>query len=462
MASVPGQTRRLAAFAAHIALADVPDEVRTRLMQCLLDFIGVAGAGSVQAESSAAIRTALRAMAAGGDCTVVGDVEPWPAPYAALLNGTYAHSLDFDDTHIASGLHPGAAVIPAALAIAERSGASGAELLSALTVGYEVCCRVGAALGHGAYHHGFHPTAVAGLFGATAAAGRLLRLDADRIADAFGLAGSMAAGSMQYLVNGAENKRLHPGLAAHNAVLAVTFAAAGVRGASDAIEGDLGLLHGYSHEPRVELLTTGLGSDWLAAGTGIKPYPSCRLTHGAVDAALAMRNELGGAPPPGAAICLAISPAAAMLVGGDDPRKRAPENSVDGQFSAVFQATVALLDGRVDWKSYHRIGDPDVRGLAAAIELVTDDSLPEAGAVLTVADGRRESSSTPETSIRVEEPSGEPGTSLSWHLVRTKYEGLTGDRLPGRVADSIADLASVTSVRALLRDLRTPLSQEHL
>ncbi|WP_330342470.1 MmgE/PrpD family protein [Streptomyces sp. NBC_00557] len=373
-----GQTRALAAFVAGTALESLPDEVRGRLMQCLLDFVGVAGAGSVLAESSAAIRRAVRDLAAGGDCTVVGDVGAWPAPYAALLNETFAPSLDFDDTRIASGLHPGAAVIPAALAVAERVEACGAELLAALALGYEVCCRVGAALGHGAYHRGFHPTAIAGLFGGTAAAGRLLGLDGGRIEDAFGLAGSMAAGSMQYLVNGAENKRLHAGLAAHDAVLAATFAASGVRGAADAIEGELGLLHGHSHEPRAEALTAGLGSDWLMAGTGIKPYPSCRLTHGAVDAALVARRELRGAPNPGARVRLAISPAAA----------------------------------------------------------------------------------TTRASARRRTRSGEPGTGLSWQLVRTTYEGLTDHRLPDRVADAIAGLASVPSVRTLLRDLRTPLIQE--
>jgi 2-methylcitrate dehydratase PrpD len=446
-----GQTRELAEFAAVVVPAAVLPQAQTRLMQCLLDFVGVAAAGSLHAESGAALRTVLRDLVAGGDCTVVGDPEPQPAPYAALLNGAHAHSLDFDDTHIASGLHPGAAVIPAALAIAERSDVSGSELLAALAAGYEVCCRVGAALGHGAYHRGFHPTAIAGLFGGVAAAGRVLGLDGSQIADAFGLAGSMAAGSMQYLANGAQNKRLHPGFAAHNAVLAARLAAAGIRGAAEAIEGDLGLLHGYSHEPHAELLTAGLGSDWLLTGTGIKPYPSCRLTHGTIDAALRARADLGGTVTSAATVRLAISPAAALLVGGDDPRKRAPENSVDGQFSAVFQATVALLDGKADWASYTRIADPDVRALAAAIELGTDDSLPEAGAVLSVEEAGRRST------VRIEQPSGEPGTDLSWQLVRTKYDGLTRHRFPAWVADAIADLPALTSVRSLLHDLRAPL-----
>ncbi|WP_067848273.1 MmgE/PrpD family protein [Mycolicibacterium wolinskyi] len=450
MTTDAGATATLADFVAHTTLDDVPDQARTRLAQCLLDFIGVAAAGSRYAESSHALRTSLRGLVIGGETTVVADPEPWPEPYAAMLNGIYAHSLDFDDTHIAGGLHPGAAVIPAVLAVAERTDANGAELLTALAVGYEVCCRVGAALGRGAYHRGFHPTAIAGLIGATAGAGRLRGLDADGVAQAIGLAGSMASGSMQYLANGAENKRLHPGLAAHNAILATTFAEAGVRGAAAALEGSYGLLHGYSDQPHPEQLTADLGRVWILEGTGIKPYPSCRLTHGAIDAALQMRAELGASPPAETTVRLAISPTADQLVGGTDPRKRAPENSVDGQFSAVFQASVALLDGHVGWESYQRIADPGVRALAARIELATDPTLPEAGAELSVtADG-------PTHTVRIEKPSGEPGGSLSWELVHTKYEGLTRHALPDTVAATVADLAAYPSARSLIRQLRTP------
>jgi 2-methylcitrate dehydratase PrpD len=120
-----------------------------------------------------------------------------------------------------------------------------------------------------------------------------------------------------------------------------------------------------------------------------------------------------------------------MLVAETDPRKRAPHNSVDGQFSAVFQAAVALLDGRVDWDSYQHITDPDLRGLTAHIELTTDATLPEAGAQLTVTSERATSTA------RIEQPSGEPGTNLSWDLVRTKYDGLTGHAPPDSVAATV-------------------------
>ncbi|CDO06563.1 MmgE/PrpD family protein [Mycolicibacterium cosmeticum] len=446
-----GATASLADFVADTTLDDIPEQARTRLAQCLLDFIGVAAAGSRYGESSRAIRTALRSVATGGDTTVVADPDPWPQPYAAMLNGIYAHSLDFDDTHIAGGLHPGAAVIPAVLAVAEESDATGTDLLTSLAVGYEVCCRVGVALGRGAYRRGFHPTAVAGLIGATVGAGRLRGLDAVGVVQAIGLAGSMAAGSMQYLASGAENKRLHPGLAAHNAILATTFAGSGVRGAAAALEGNYGLLHAYTDQPHPDQLTADLGRVWYLEGTGIKPYPACRLTHGAIDAALQVRADLAAKLPPDASVRLTISPTADQLVGGTDPRKRAPENSVDGQFSAVFQAAVALLDGRVDWRSYQRITAPDVRALTARVELSTDATLPEAGAELRVTtDGKIHTA-------RVELPSGEPGSNLSWELVRTKYQGLTRHVFPEPVAETVADLTGCHSARILIRSLRAAI-----
>jgi 2-methylcitrate dehydratase PrpD len=437
-------TAALAAFAVSTTSRDLPLQTRTRLQQCLLDTAGVTVAGARLADSSEAIIAAITKSAGIGTTAVLGTALRLPPGDAALLNGTFAHSLDFDDTHIASGLHPGAAVVSAAFAA--LGDADGEDLTAALAVGYEVSCRVGAALGHGCYRRGFHPTAIAGIFGAVTAAARLQHLTADEMVSAYGLAGSMAAGSMQYLSNGGHNKRLHPGLAARNALLACDIAASGVLGAASAFEGALGVLHSYTEEPSADALSEGLGATWLMDGTGIKPYPSCRLTHGAIDAALAIRTDTDLANP----IRLAISPGANMIVGGDDPRKREPRNSVDGQFSVIFQAAAALLDGRLDWSSYGRLADPDVRDLLQRIELSVDGTLPEAGAVLTIGSA----------TVRVEDPSGEPGSDLSWDLVEAKFHGLTAPFLDaearGRAVTLVRESGSPQDlVRALIPTERT-------
>jgi 2-methylcitrate dehydratase PrpD len=418
--STESATRRLARFAAEETdFARLPAEVTERLAQCLLDFIGVTALGAREAESSPAILAAAAELAAGrGKARVIGVAHTWPAEYAAFLNGAFAHSLDFDDTYIDGGLHPGAAVIPAALAAVDSGGITGPEeLLTALAVGYETACRVGAALGQGAYLRGFHPTAIAGTFGALAAAGRVRSVSAGQLDAAFGLAGSMAAGSMQYLASGAWNKRLHPGIAARNALTALALAASGVTGAASALDGDLGVLNAYSAQPDPAQLTAGLGDRWTLVGTGIKPYPSCRLTHGAVDAARRLREAVPGDVLGTGRFEVVISPEANAIVAGPDPHKLVPLNSVDAQFSVYFQIAAALLDGNVTWAGYRRVGDPAISELTSRISVTVDEKMKPAGARLSwlSADGTRVIEQV------VDEPSGEPGTGLSWDLVEAKF-----------------------------------------
>ncbi len=165
------------------------------------------------------------------------------------------------------------------------------------------------------YERGFHITAVSGIFGAVAAVARLRGFDAEATASAFGLALSKAAGSMRYLANGAWHKRLHPGFLAHDALTCATLAEAGVRGADGAIEGRYGLLAGYTEKAQPKALTHELGTSWLLLDTAVKPYPSCRLTHGAIDAALALRDAVAQEERAEAALQVGIPPTAMTIVG---------------------------------------------------------------------------------------------------------------------------------------------------
>jgi len=448
-------TAALARFAAGFELTALPQQAQRRLAQCLLDFIGVAAGARVHADSTPAFVRAVTAFGApDGPATVVGERRGFAPRDAALLNGTLAHSLDFDDTNLPSLVHAGAVVIPAALAVAERDGADGTALLAAVAAGYEVACRIGLALGPSAYARGFHPTAVAGLFGAVVAGAHLQGLGEDEIASAFGLAGSMASGSMQYLESGSWNKRLHPGLAAHNALLALELARAGVVGATRALEGPSGVLHSYCEDPRAEALTDALGERWLLAETGIKPYPACRLAHGAIDAAFAARERLRGELPADAALALRISPEAFAIVGGSAANKLAPQNVVDAQFSVYFLTAVALLDGAVSWASYERIGDRDVAAVIARLQVSADEDVASAGAVLAL--GSRDT----ELELRVEQPRGEPDEALRWEDVEEKYRALAGavfdeDRC-AQIAAWVKRLPSADPVGELTALLRAP------
>ncbi len=434
-------TERLARFVADLRYEHVPEPAVERLKQCLLDFVGITAFGGARAESSAPFRRAVLALAARpGPGTVVGEARGYPYPYAALLNGAFAHTLDFDDTNIVGALHPGAPVIAAALATGERTGTSGRAFLEGLAAGYEISCRVGAALGQTAYDRGFHITAVAGIFGAVAAGAKILGFTAAQTANGFGLALSQAAGSMQYLENGAWNKRLHPGFAAHDALVSLALTAEGVLGAAQPIEGRYGLLAAYSNAPRPEMATADLGHRWVLAETAIKPYPSCRLTHGAVDAALALRDKVQAAGRERAIFTVRLSPKAVQIVGEPRPNTVRPRNVVDGQFSVYFQTAVAWLDGRVDWDSYARLDDPRVAALAARTRVVADESLPLAGADVTVQVG------DDALHARVEQPLGEPERPLPWTALEAKFESLARDVLGAARLPAIA-----TGVRELER-----------
>ncbi len=446
-------TRALAEFAAGTSYDALPGPLVERLEQCLLDFVGNTAFAGANAESSAAFRAAVNALAPrSGSATVVGERRGYPAQYAALLNGAFAHSLDFDDTNLWGALHPGAVVIPVALAVAERLDVTGRALVEGLAAGYEVSCRVGAALGPTAYDRGFHITAVAGIFGGVAAGARLLGLDGARTANAFGLALSQAAGSMQYLENGSWNKRLHPGFAAHDALVSLTLTESGTLGAAAPLEGRYGLLAGYSNAPRPALLTEELGRRWVAGETAVKPYPSCRLTHGAIDAVLDLRDKVEPGLREAATIRLRLSPKAVQIVGEAVDRKLRPRNVVDGQFSVYFQVAAAWLDGRVDWSSYERLGEGAMEQLTSRITVEVEEALPLAGADVTITAGGREARQ------RVEQPLGEPERPVPWELLETKFRGLAtavlGARRCRAIVAAARGLDALPSARRWVRMLR--------
>src|ERR1700753_4422505 len=200
------ETATLAAYVANLKFDDIPSAVRERAKGLPLHFLASAIRARRDAESTPSLFKMLEALAlgGGGESTVFGDAKTWTPAVAALLNGALGHSLDFDDTHADSSLHPSAPVVPAAFAVGELVGASGRDVLTAIVAGYEVCCRLGNALDPTShYARGFHPTATAGTYGAAAAAAKLFGLSKDQIIAAFGVSGSQAAGSRKFRVNGA-------------------------------------------------------------------------------------------------------------------------------------------------------------------------------------------------------------------------------------------------------------------
>jgi 2-methylcitrate dehydratase PrpD len=371
------ETATLAGYVAALKFDDIPPEVLERAKVLTLDFLGSAIRARCEAESTPSVLKMLGALKldASGEATVFGDSRTWTPAVAALLNGAMGHSLDFDDTHADSSLHPSAPVVPAAFAVGEMVGASGREVLTAIVAGYEVCCRLGNALDPTShYARGFHPTATAGTYGAAAAAAKLFGLNEQQIVSALGVSGSQAAGSLQFLVNGGWNKRYQVGAAAMNGVIAATLAKNDFIGATESIEGKHGLLVGYTDTPHHDKAVAGLGASYETMKIGVKPYPSCRYTHAAIDAIIALRREHNLASGQIKRVEIGLHRNGITLT-GDAATKRHPTSIVGGQFSMFFTGALALDQGRFGWDDYNRLGDAAINALADKFDVVQDDRL---------------------------------------------------------------------------------------
>ena len=236
------ETASLAQFVADLQFSRLPQDVVERTRLLVLDHVGIALRARHAAALNSAMSDSLDVLGlSGGDAVVIGDERGYSPAAAAFYNGNLAHSLDFDDTHARGSIHPSAPIVPAALAAAEMTGADGQRVVAGIVAGYEVQIRLSIALNpteH--YNRGFHPTATCGVFGAAAAAGSILGLTTDQIVSAFGLCGSQAAGSMQFLVDGAWNKPFHVGYAAMGGLVSAVMASKGFIGTKESLEGTKG------------------------------------------------------------------------------------------------------------------------------------------------------------------------------------------------------------------------------
>ncbi len=428
-------------------------EVIERAKTLTLDFLGSAVRARKEAESTPSILAMLKALSLDGDgvATVCADRKGYTPAVAALLNGALGHSLDFDDTHADSSLHPSAPVVPAALAAGELVGASGRDVLTAIVAGYEVCCRLGNALDPTShYAKGFHPTATAGTFGAAAAVAKLFKLSPDQIVSAFGVSGSQAAGSLQFLVNGSWNKRSQVGAAAMNGVIAGTLAREGFKGAIEAVEGKHGLLVGYSDDAKPAAATAGLGKVWETMKVGVKPYPSCRYTHAALDAMIAIKEELKLAPSQIESVEVGLHRNGITLTADPPEAKRRPKSIVDGQFSMFFTGAVALDQGQFGWDDYARLKDPALAAIADRINVVRDERLE--GRQHPFGANVKIKSNGSVIERMVDDPSGEPDRFPAPRAMLDKFLLLARPVLDNKAsafADAIMSLEKTSAIEAM-------------
>jgi len=386
--------RRLAEFTAGLRYEDIPGETLEKAKQFVLDVARLAVIGS-RLPWGERIREVFRQIGGKEESTVLGFGDRLPAINAAYVNGTTSHGLENDDTHVAAIHHPGVTVIPAVLAVAEREGLGGKELLRGMIAGYEVMIRLGVAMQPSLYgDRGFHCTAVMGHFGAAAGVANLLELSTEEAAHALGIAASYASGLANFL-SGGMIKYIHAGKAAKAGVEAVLLAAGGMTGPKQIFEGKHGFCHGYADRYDLETITDGLGKEWKTVEVHLKPHCTSRHTQAAVEAAATIASEHDLRPEDLASVEVRTSREMAETL-----ICTAPTDIIEGQTSIPFAVATALfkggsrtLDEFVLFEDIKQaMENPRVLSLAQSIQMQPDSSFDaqkgNAAVTIRVSDGR--------------------------------------------------------------------------
>jgi len=334
---------KLIDYIAATQFHDLPKAVVDSTKKFIVDSIGVTIAGS-NAPGCREVVNLVKGWGGKPEATIVIDGTKVPAPWAAMANSMMMHALDFDDTLDESALHAHVSVLPAAMAAAEAAGnVSGKNLINAVALGVDVVCRLGLSTNRPL---SWIRTATCGTFGATVAAAKIIGLDKSTLSNALGVCYSQVSGNAQCLIDGGLVKRIQPAFSAKSGVLSTLLAQIGITGARDFLEGPYGFLNLYeSGDYKQKVLVEDLGKAYGGTRLSIKPYPSCRMTHASIDAALAIKKELNIEPSNIEEISAHVSKMAQEMVGKPFVIRENPQ--VDAQFSIPYTVATALLNGDV-------------------------------------------------------------------------------------------------------------------
>ena len=452
-----GITQELAGYCSHVKFNDLPDDVIDCAKYRFLDWISVACRGSIEDPSQTIYRFVMEMEK--GEGVIVGTREKAPFLYSALANGTSSHSIEMDDVNNESSLHPGVVVFPSALATGEMAGASGKRFILAVVLGYEVMIRLGTALGpENSYKRGFHPTGTCGTFGSSVASSKILGLQEKEILNALGISGSQAAGSMEYLAQGAWTKPFHAGWAAHSGMVAALLSRKGFLGPSSILEGRDGFLHAYSNEADPTKVLEGIGSGFQILQTSVKVHACCRYMHSPIDAVLKIVKENNLRPEQVKKIKVGVLRAGSHLIAQPIESKYNPQSIVDAQFSMPFGAAAALLYGKAGLNEFQpatilsRPVKETIRKVECIIDPELDRTFPKqwrATAEILTQDEKRYSTT-------VEYPKGDPENPLSWEEMIERFH-----ELAGRILKEDQRLKIVEAVKKLdgVKDMRRWSSQ---
>jgi 2-methylcitrate dehydratase PrpD len=438
-------TTSLAEFAATTCWADVPEPARRATRRTIANAVGLAVGASGHPVVELATAT-LVDLGLTGRHRLLGRYERLSAPSAALVNGIAVHVEDFDDTHLRTVVHPAAPIVPAALAAAELTGASGAELALSVLLGVEVACRVGNAVCPEHFDRGWHLTSTMGRLGAAVAAGRLLGLDAHQLASALAVTAAQVGGLTSAL--GTMTKAFHPGKAAADGIEAAVLADCGLTGPARPIEGQNGLAAVSSSRRDYAEALRDLAAVWEIESNTFKPYSCGIVSHPVIDAAIETRRRLGGGYPPIDArvidsVVVTVNPVVLDVMGVAEPA-----DGLQSKFSVYHCFAVGLLAGAAGPAQYSdtRAVDPEVVSLRRKVRAVTDPGMRTDECRATVR------TAGVELAIHVPHATGSVHRPMTDEQLRSKF-GLVTEPVLGeswqRLWDSCATVDSLDSVTPL-------------
>jgi 2-methylcitrate dehydratase PrpD len=460
--SRPDATQLFVANFRNVRYEDLPPEVVKATKDQVLDFFGVALGGSGEA-GVAEMRDLVLEWGGAPQSSILRWGDKLPAPNAAQVNATMAHSLDFDDVHEDAIMHPGVVTIPTALAMSEYvGGLSGREFIASIVLGTDFICRLGLATrpGESIHQYGWHLTTLFGHMTAAGVTARLLGLDEAGITNAIGIGYHQSSGNGQCVKDGALTKRLGPGMAVRGGIASALLAKRGLTGARNCLEGAAGMYHVYhGHSYSRDKLVGDLGVRFESVNVSIKPYPCCRGVHPSIDAALALVRAHDIRPDDVKSIVIYCGEATYGLLGIPLEIKARPRNFVDAQFSLAWGVATAIVRRRAGLDDFtpEAIMNPDVLTVAAKIDVRNDPALDRgdqgmepARVEITMNDGAV-------FSEQVDFPTGTPGRPLAYADIERKFDDLlahAGEPIPAaqarQLVETVARLESVEDVRRLI------------
>jgi 2-methylcitrate dehydratase PrpD len=447
-------TKAIADFVVATGYEHIPEKAVDIAKLAILDTLGTALAGADE-PAVEIITEFARSISGKAEASVIAKGFKTSAPLAALINGTSGHVLDYDDASYSTLGHPTVVLLPAILALAETSKLSGAVIIEAYVLGFEVAAKIASGLGFDAYEAGWHCTSTIGVMGAAAAGAKILKLDSRQVRTALGIAGSLSSGLRQNF--GTMTKPLHAGVAAQNGVMSALLASNGFTSDKNILEAPMGYANIYSPKGDTTRMTRALGNpfDIVTNGLSFKPYPSCRFTHHLIDAVLHLVNQHDIEAGDVAAVDCRISPVVTQVL-----IHHHPQTALEGKFSLEYCVARALLDKDVclDHFTNEKVSAKEIQSLIRKIGYThvhddTREKLGEGGAMPPV-EVRLILRNGLELHHRVVTPRGDPENPMSTEELTVKFRDCAGRVLSpqkiDRCLDMLLNLDSLKDVRPLM------------